>query len=185
METSMMKLSRVGHKQMMTEKRGIQNANLVKRVCILDDDIVSSAWKHAAVLKTAAKLRIAAKITDEKGTHLELFINMWHTLRVERPELFTDKLIDECIRLIDLGVKHEIVWGKYIISEGVLGLTNTIVENFIKSLADTHMVRMGLGKQYNVENPVPWFDEAASIDGTDENSFETKITAYQTGALEW
>ena len=122
---------------------------------------------------------------DEEGTHLPLFLNMWHTLRQERPELFTDELIADCVKIIDNAVNHEIVWGKYIISDGVLGLTDKIIEDFLKNIADERLEAMGLTKQYNVKNPVPWFKEASSVNGVETNSFEGKIDAYSTGALEW
>ncbi len=122
---------------------------------------------------------------DEEQTHLVLFLMMFKTLREERPELFTDEMIAAIYKLIDNAVKHEIVWGKWIISEGVLGLTDQIIEGFNKFLADELLVRMGLEKQYHVQNPVPWFYEASSINDVEENSFETKITAYSTGELEW
>lgn len=124
-------------------------------------------------------------IQKDEETHLLLFLSMWKTMSQERPELFTEELIKEAIQIIDNAVNHEIIWGKYIISEGVLGLTDGIIEDFVKFLADERLTAMGLSKQYNVKNPVNWFQEASSVNGVEENSFETKITAYSTGALEW
>ncbi len=124
-------------------------------------------------------------IQRDEVNHLHLFVNMWHTLREERPELFTDELIEDVRQIIKNGVEHEIVWGKYIISEGVLGLTDQIVTDFIKDLANKRLTSMGLDKEYDVVSPIPWFDEASMINDTEENNFETKVTAYQTGALEW
>ena len=122
---------------------------------------------------------------DEEQTHLNLFLLMWKTMQLERPELFHGSVITDVLNLIDNAVRHEITWGKWIISEGVLGLTDKIIEDFVKHLADERLRAMGLTSMYNVENPVPWFKEASSVNGTDENSFEAKVTAYSTGALEW
>lgn len=169
---------------MTVEKRGVPIANL-KRVCKMDDDIVWSAWKHAAVCrKTVVVLRTTANITDEV-THLHLFVEMWHTLKNERPELFTDKLIQDVRAIVSNAVEHEIIWGKYIISEGVLGLTDDIIDGFVKSIADKRLKSMGLEPMYGVKSQVGWFDEASNINNTEENSFETKISAYQTGSLVW
>ncbi|MGZ8172978.1 MAG: ribonucleotide-diphosphate reductase subunit beta [Methylobacter sp.] len=124
-------------------------------------------------------------IQKDEETHLFLFLKMWQTMLNERPELFTEELMRDVLTIIDNAVNHEIVWGKYIISKGVLGLTDKIVEDFIKYLADERLSAMGLSKQYHVSNPVPWFHEASSVNNVEENSFESKISAYSTGALSW
>lgn len=124
-------------------------------------------------------------IQRDEETHLQLFLLMWKTMLSERPDLFTEELITDCIKIIDNAVNLEIVWGKYIISDGVLGLSGKIVEDFVKYLADERMSAMGLSKLYNVKNPVPWFQDVSKVNGVEENSFEAKITAYETGALSW
>lgn len=140
--------------------------------------------ERQGLMKGSAKM-IKLIQRDEAGPHLHLFIKIWHTLREERPELFTSKLIQDVRTIISNAVEHEVIWGQYIISEGVLGLTNSIVDGFVKNIADQRLKSMGLELMYGVKNPITWFDEASHINDTEENSFETKISAYQTGALEW
>ena len=125
-------------------------------------------------------------ISRDEATHLHLFISMWHILRQERADLFTQSLIEECRTIIDLAAKHEIVWGRYIIKDGVLGLTDHIVTGFIQSLADKRLESIGLEPLYGVTNPIPWFDDANRVDGEETNFFENKVSAYEAGgALEW
>lgn len=124
-------------------------------------------------------------IQRDEEVHLLLFINIWNTLRTERPELFTDELLKDCYRIIELAVEHEVTWGKWIISEGVMGLTDGIIEDFIKHLADKRLRAIGLNPLYNVKNPIGWFDEASHINNGETNFFEGKVSAYQTGQLQW
>lgn len=187
METFIAELSRVDRKQMAIEKRGTLIAKLSSEIaCMKGDDIVSSAWKHAAVYrKTVKSLRLLTKITDEGGTHLNLFVKMYETLQEENPEIFDDQFKRDAIELIKSAVDLETIWGKHIISGGVLGLTDTIVENRIKYLADLRANAIGLGIIYGVKNPIPWVDKFSKIDGEDANFFEDKVSSYSIGTLEW
>lgn len=124
-------------------------------------------------------------VQRDEETHLTLFINMWNTLRQERPELFTKELIAECRKIIRLSAELEIQWGKWMISEGVMGLTDVIVEDFIRYLADTRLQAIGLEKLYEATNPVPWFFDASNVNNGDTNFFESKPSAYMSGSLVW
>ncbi|MDD5214256.1 MAG: ribonucleotide-diphosphate reductase subunit beta [Methylococcales bacterium] len=141
--------------------------------------------ERQGLMRNSAKM-IQLIQRDEEGTHLPLFINMWKTLRMELPHIFTDKLIAECRELIRLAAQHEIVWGKYIIREGVLGLTDTILEGFIQSLADKRLEAIGLDILYGAKNPITWFDDASKINLGETNFFEGKNASYVAGgSLEW
>lgn len=135
------------------------------------------------LMKNSAKM--IQLIQRDEEVHLHLFINMWKTLQAERPELFTSDLIAECRELIHLAAQHEIVWGKYIISEGVMGLTDQIITEFIESLADKRLAAMELSPMYGTKNPIPWFDEAGHVNNGETNFFEGKNAAYASGALQW
>lgn len=124
-------------------------------------------------------------IQKDEETHLTLFINMWNTLRLERPELFTKEMISDCRKIIRLAAELEITWGKWMISEGVMGLTDVIIEDFIRSLADMRLEAIGLNKLYDVKNPIPWFFEVSNVNLGDTNFFEGKTASYQSGSLLW
>jgi ribonucleoside-diphosphate reductase beta chain len=125
------------------------------------------------------------QIQKDEETHLTLFINMWNTLRQERPELFTKQLLDDCRKIIRAAAEHEIVWGKWIISEGVMGLTDVIIEDFIRNLADVRLESIGLPKLYDVKNSIPWFYEVSNVNMGDTNFFEGKTANYESGSLIW
>jgi ribonucleoside-diphosphate reductase beta chain len=125
-------------------------------------------------------------IKKEEITHMNLFFNMWQTLKAERPELFTPELLTQCREIIRLAAEHEIMWGKYIISHGVLGLTDIIVESFIRDLANERitMLELGEGLYKGNVNLAKWFEKASSGE-IEENFFESKVSNYSIGALEW
>jgi ribonucleoside-diphosphate reductase beta chain len=67
-----------------------------------------------------------------------------------------------------------------------MGLTDVIVEDFIRSLADKRLQSIGLEKLYDVKNPITWFEEAGHINNGETNFFEGKNSSYVAGgSLEW
>lgn len=123
---------------------------------------------------------------DEGETHLDLFTNMHHAFKAENPELYNEQFRKDAIELIKTAVELEVAWGQYIIQGGFLGLTNEVVENFVKGLANKRALALNLGEIYpNVLNAVPWFDDFSKPNGTRSNFFESKPTDYATDGLEW
>lgn len=123
---------------------------------------------------------------DEEGTHLELFVGMYNTLKAERPELFDAKFYEEVAELVNAAVELESTWGEHIIEGGVLGLTPSIIKDYVKYRANYCLAKLGLPAQYDVKNPVPWVEKFSHVNGTETNFFEGKPVAYQVGGtLEW
>lgn len=140
------------------------------------------------MLARMGKMKNSAKmiklIQRDEVNHLDLHLNIWHTLRKENPELFTPELYAKVSRLFDLAVQHELAWGKWITRDGLLGATDKVFEGFLGHRCDLRLSAMGMNKVYNCENPVGWFDKFSEVN-SEENFFETKVTAYSAGDLEW
>jgi len=136
------------------------------------------------MLGTADMIRFIQR--DEGGTHLKLFVSMFKTLQVERPELFDAQFYADVRTLFADAVALETSWGQYIIKDGVLGLTDQIVSDYIKYLANDRMAMIGMEPLYpEVRNPVAWVDGFSSINSEEANFFESKVKAYQKGTLAW
>lgn len=122
---------------------------------------------------------------DEGGTHLLLFVNMFKTLQMERPDLFDAQFYADAKKLFADAVELETAWGQYIIKGGILGLTDQIIHDYIRHLANERMEMIGMGPMYDVKNPVAWVEAFSSINGEESNFFEAKVKAYQKGTLAW
>lgn len=139
--------------------------------------------KHGKMLKSADNVKY---IQRDELTHLQLFTAAYHTLRVENPEVFTPAFYAKAKQIVVDAVELEIAWGKHIISEGVLGLTDAIVTDRIKFLANERVVPLGWEPIYpGIKNPTPWADRISAIGGVETNFFEGKPTDYSVGGLEW
>ena len=122
-------------------------------------------------------------IQRDEVTHLILFQNLINTLRKERPDLFTEQLKAEVIAMFEEAVQLESDWGKYITQGQILGLTDDIVDQYIKYLADERLTAVGFEKLYNVTNPIKWVDDFAKFNDQKTNFFEGTVTNYSKGSL--
>jgi ribonucleoside-diphosphate reductase beta chain len=123
-------------------------------------------------------------IQRDEVTHLLIFQNMINVIRRERPELFTKELIDEVYEMFSKAVDLEISWGKYITEGNILGLTDSIIEDYIQHLADKRLTAVGLDKMYNKEHPIKWVDNFSSFNDQKTNFFEGNVTNYSKGSLD-
>ncbi len=124
-------------------------------------------------------------IQRDEVTHLLIFQNMINTVRKERPELFTPELIEDVYKMFDDAVELEISWGQYITEGQILGLTDDIIENYIKHLADKRLHAVGFEKRYHKEHPIKWVDNFSSFNDQKTNFFEGTVTNYSKGSLDF
>jgi ribonucleoside-diphosphate reductase beta chain len=154
---------------------------------ILEGIYFYSGFAYIYTLARSGKMLGSAQmirfIQRDEVTHLVLFKNLINTLRKERPDLFTDKLKAEVIEMFKEAVALEIEWGKYITQGQILGLTNDIVEQYIKYLADDRLESVGFEKLYKVSNPIKWVDDFAKFNDQKTNFFEGTVTNYSKGSL--
>lgn len=124
---------------------------------------------------------------DEEGTHLKLFVAMLDTLKQENPEVFDEDFWLQVDALFREAVELETSWGRHIIQHGVLGASEVIVGDYIKSLANERADMIGLAHPYpGVKNPVAWVKKFSAVNGVETNFFEGKVSTYQVGgALQW
>jgi ribonucleoside-diphosphate reductase beta chain len=125
-------------------------------------------------------------IQRDEITHLRLFTTAYLAYKAENPELFTPELAEQCKQLFRFAAEREIEWGKYIIQDGVLGLTPKIVETRIQYLTETRAAAIGLGGIYpEAKNPLSYLDKYAEINGTLSNFFESKPKTYSRKTVKW
>jgi len=80
-------------------------------------------------------------------------------------------------------VELEVAWGKYITGGQILGLTDSILEQYIQYLADDRLSSVGFAKLYNVANPIKWVDDFSRFNDQKTNFFEGTVANYSKGSL--
>ena len=154
---------------------------------ILEGIYFYSGFTYIYTLARSGKMLGSAQmirfIQRDEVTHLVLFQNIINTLKKERPDLFTKELIDEVYDMFEKAVKLESEWGKYITQGSILGLTDEIIEQYIKYLADNRLTAVGFEKLYNASHPIRWVDDFSKFNDQKTNFFEGTVTNYSKGSL--
>ena len=74
------------------------------------------------------------------------------------------------------------------VGRGISGLTPSMMEAFPKHLANLRwqIIKPGSPDLYpGVVSPAPWFFQFFKVNGSRQNFFETRVTDYAVGGLEW
>ncbi|SFJ68631.1 ribonucleotide-diphosphate reductase subunit beta [Thermoflavimicrobium dichotomicum] len=138
--------------------------------------------------KMTATATIIKYIQRDELTHVVLFQNMIKELRKEEPDLFTPDLIEELRDMTRTAVEHEIQWGQYITNNQIPGLTNEMIERYIKYLANERLNRLGLEILYPeyTTHPMKWVESFSNLNATKTDFFEQKVTNYtKAGTLDF
>ncbi len=124
-------------------------------------------------------------IMRDESQHLNFGINLINTIKEEQPELWTPEFQTRIIDLVKRAVVLEYTFATEVFPRGIFGMNADGFKQYIEHIADRRLERVGLPKQYNVENPFPWMSEAVDLN-KEKNFFETRVTEYKTGGqLSW
>ncbi|WRC52674.1 ribonucleotide-diphosphate reductase subunit beta [Helicobacter pylori] len=154
---------------------------------ILEGIYFYSGFSYFYTLARSGKMLGSAQmirfIQRDEVTHLILFQNMINALRNERADLFTPKLIDEVIGMFKKAVEIEASWGDYITQGKILGLTSSLIEQYIQFLADSRLSKVGIAKVYGVQHPIKWVESFSSFNEQRSNFFEARVSNYAKGSV--
>lgn len=117
-------------------------------------------------------------INRDETTHLVIFQNIMKSYFKEMN--ISDEIKESLRELMKLGVEWEIRWGCYVTNNKILGLSNDIIDNYIKYLSNLRLNAIGLDILYPEikDNPMSWIDNFSKINNTKTDFFESKVTNY-------
>ncbi|GAA7980622.1 ribonucleotide-diphosphate reductase subunit beta [Helicobacter pylori] len=154
---------------------------------ILEGIYFYSGFSYFYTLARSGKMLGSAQmirfIQRDEVTHLILFQNMINALRHERADLFTPQLINEVIGMFKKAVEIEASWGDYITQGKILGLTSSLIEQYIQFLADSRLSKVGIAKVYGVQHPIKWVESFSSFNEQRSNFFEARVSNYAKGSV--
>jgi ribonucleoside-diphosphate reductase beta chain len=144
-----------------------------------------SLGRMGLMLNTVSEIKY---INRDELTHLGLFNNIFREIRRENPELFTAELIEELRAMMKTAVETEIKWGQYVLDNQIDGLTNPIIDKYIKWISNDRMSMIGLEPIYPevYEDPAKWINQFSKLNDTKTDFFEKKVLNYSKSAnLNW
>lgn len=128
---------------------------------------------------TAQEIRY---INRDENTHLWLFRNIIMELKKEEPEMFTAEKMKVYQQMIKEGCEQEIKWGQYAIGDGIPGLSNDMITDYIQYLGNLRCANLGLDKIYEGHEEEPesmrWVGQYSNANLIKTDFFEARSTAY-------
>jgi len=123
-------------------------------------------------------------IMRDESIHLNFGCDVITTIVAEFPQIWTPAFKDEIVTLIKKAVELEKIYARDACPGGILGINSEQFCDYVEHIADRRLERIGLTKVYDTENPFPWMSQATDL-SKEKNFFETRVTEYQTGGLDW
>lgn len=127
-------------------------------------------------------------IQRDELIHLSLFRHIYEEIIRENPHMVTPQLANEMREMMVQAVEHEIAWGQYVTNGEIQGLTDGLIERYIKHLANLRFKSLNLDPLFPemTEHPMSWVDQIAAINATKTDFFEQKVVSYTKAAnLNW
>ena len=125
-------------------------------------------------------------ILRDESMHLNFGIDVINQIKLENPQLWTEKFKEEVTQMILEGTALEIEYARDTMPRGVLGMNAAKMEEYLHFIANRRLTQLGLSEQFpGAQNPFPWMSEIMDL-RKEKNFFETRVIEYQTGgALSW
>lgn len=129
-------------------------------------------------------------IQRDEITHTAVFSNMIRTFIRENPEILTDEVIANAYTMVRTATELEIDWGKYITNNQIMNLTDDLITDFIKLLANRRWNAMKLTDALPYpevslkSKPIPWFDKFSEVNNIKSNFFEGNVINYSKGSID-
>ncbi|HUX22771.1 MAG TPA: ribonucleotide-diphosphate reductase subunit beta [Spirochaetia bacterium] len=123
-------------------------------------------------------------IMRDESLHLAFGCDLINTIKKENPGIWTQELQDEVTKLVRDAVVLEKQYATDACPEGILGINASKFCDYVEYIADRRLERIELPKIYHTENPFPWMSQSTDLT-KEKNFFETRVTEYQTGSLQW
>jgi len=171
-----------------TDKQFLKN--LIAYYCVLEGIFFYCGFTQILSMGRRNKMTGTAEqfqyILRDESMHLNFGIDMINQIKIENPHLWDTEMKDEATQMILQGTQLEIEYARDTMPRGVLGMNASMMEDYLKFIANRRLTQIGLPEQYaGVTNPFPWMSEIMDLK-KEKNFFETRVIEYQTGgALSW
>lgn len=171
-----------------TDKQFLRN--LIAYYCVLEGIFFYCGFSQILSMGRRNKMTGVAEqfqyILRDESMHLNFGIDMINQIKIENPHLWDEQMKDDARQMLLQGTQLEIEYARDTMPRGVLGMNASMMEEYLKFIANRRLVQIGLKEEYpNVTNPFPWMSEMMDLK-KEKNFFETRVIEYQTGgALTW
>lgn len=125
-------------------------------------------------------------ILRDESMHLNFGIDVINQIKIENPDIWTERFKQEALEMIHAGVDLEYNYAIDTMPRGILGMNAEMFKEYLHYIANRRCAQIGLPQQFpGATNPFPWMSEMMDLK-KEKNFFETRVIEYQTGGtLSW
>ncbi len=117
----------------------------------------------------------------DESAHINFAMEVINVVRQQEPDLFDNQMAEQVYQMIDEAIDCEAQFAQDVLEGGLTGINQTSMREYLQSVGDGHLVRLGLEKRYHSKNPFPFMDLQDVQELT--NFFERRASAYQVGVV--
>ncbi|MBH1988780.1 MAG: ribonucleotide-diphosphate reductase subunit beta [Myxococcaceae bacterium] len=115
----------------------------------------------------------------DETMHILATMQLVGVIRQEYPELFDDVLEKRVEAMMEEAIQVEMAFCQDTLSLGINGMTQAMMLDYLRYVADQRLVQIGMKKKYKTSNPFPFMVLQDLQPLT--NFFEKRVTEYQKG----
>jgi ribonucleoside-diphosphate reductase beta chain len=123
-------------------------------------------------------------IMRDESMHFNFGVDLINGIISENPELWTEELKFKIPGKLIKAAILEAEYADALIGNGILGLSADSFKQYVHYITDRRLESINLPKAFGVTNPFPWMSAAVDLP-KEKNFFETRVTEYAGGQLEW
>lgn len=126
-------------------------------------------------------------ILRDESMHLNFGIDMINQIKYENPNLWGEEFQQTVTNDLIEATMLEIAFSRDILPQGYLGMNAAMMEEYLKFICNRRLLQIGLPEVEewsHLKNPLPWMSEILDL-RKEKNFFESRVTEYQAGGLEF
>ena len=146
------------------------------------------SWAFAELKKMEGNAKIIKFIARDENTHLASTTVMLRNMVKEDKDFakIAKQNEDQIVKLFVDVIEQEKAWARFLFKDGsMIGLNETILENYVEWIGCKRMRALGLPCPYSVPqmNPLPWTEKWISGGNVQVAPQETEISSYVVGGV--
>jgi ribonucleoside-diphosphate reductase beta chain len=115
----------------------------------------------------------------DESMHIAAAMEIIKTARAEDPTLFTPKMEQDVIVMMQEAIDCEMAFAEDLLGGGIAGFSVNGMRQYLQCVADQRLANLGIKPVYGSKNPFN-FMELQDVQEL-ANFFERRVSAYQTG----
>lgn len=126
-------------------------------------------------------------ILRDESIHLNFGIDVINQIHEENPTIWDAEFEKELLALFEHACELEYRYAEETMPNGILGLNATMFKEFLRFTCNRRLGQIGLPEIYDrksASNTLEWMAEMMDLK-KEKNFFETRVTDYATGVLDW